>query len=410
MAVPKKTGFGRQTDTFKSAYLAGILTIAIPCSAFAQGETPAAPEPEAAPAAEAPAEAAPAEAAPAAPAAEAAPAAAAGGEVAGTVEATKADEKDDRPWHAYATIEQTLGAGAFASAPGLDSPHVAYGYAVTMMGTYEAIPSMLDAFVRIDFDQQLTSTFLDGGTRENEFYFRDMRLGATAGRLYKEEVTGISFGATGDIRLPTSKSAQAVDRILTTNIGAKASRSFEDVGPGTIKVSLTGAFRKDWGTSNPTIGADEAASLVNSCRSVNRSDTGDCFSSISPLNYAISYGVAAGYSFLEDWSVDLALTMQHSFSHNLGESSLANTTFTEADISTSPFAADVARQSDLVIAGLEVGYQINDYVGLGLGVITMNSPFIFRDGDNSAIRFPFFDFETTANNNSTYYLDLNLSY
>ena len=45
---------------------------------------------------------------------------------------------------------------------------------------------------------------------------------------------------------------------------------------------------------------------------------------------------------------------------------------------------------------------------LGLGLVTMSDPYVNSASDS--IRFPWFDFSTTAQNRSIWYLDVNFSY
>ena len=105
-------------------------------------------------------------------------------------------------------------------------------------GTYKLtklFQGSLTAFGRVSMDQIIVNSSRDIFiTKKNEFFLRDIQLGVLGQRLYKEKITGITFGANTNFWLPTSKLAQAAERILRWNIGFNAVRVFPGIGPGNL--------------------------------------------------------------------------------------------------------------------------------------------------------------------------------
>ena len=325
-----------------------------------------------------------------------------------TSEVAGADEKDSKPWSVNATFEQWLGAGTFVKDAGAKTP--AYGYAVTLGGSYK-INDLLRASARIDFDQQLTTTHSDSGTVPRQFFFRDIRLGVSAASLYKEEqFTDISAGASASLRLPTALASQADDRIFGLVLAGNLTRVFDDLGPGnlTLKYSLSGRYNA--GPRAPDVDADESATVVGTCSRSALKEDGSCQLEGANIAGAISNTLSAEYVFLEDYSIGASIGISNSFYHRLNDSSLEGTGFEAADISSSEHSSGGVLQSDVISTSIEAGYVLNDYVSFALGLATASNPFIYRRGNPNTLRFPFWDFNSTASNISQMYFDVNLSY
>lgn len=400
--------------------------------------TEAAPAPEVAPAEKAveatPAEVkasgmpetpAPTSAAPTTPAA----APAAGAPAAGEGEGRQLDDKKTstqlgaaapvppdtgRNWQIFTTLEANLGNGTFVADPNARQP--ALGWSFTATGLYKItnlFQGRLDALAIAGWDQAITNNATNFGTRPNEFFFRDLRLGLVGRGLYTEELTGIIFGGSLNTFLPTSKFSQAQQRVMRWSINGTAARMFTEVGPGNLLLNFASSVRKDFGPAQVTLDADDSASRFASCRSSNLVDDGNgCASNIATFNWAWTNSLAATY-FLGDFSAAVSFAVVSQYAHDLRDLSETPTNLAASPnvvLGRSQYAGNEAAYSTLTQSSISIGYLINDNINLGLGVATLQSP-IIQDGSNSSrIKFPFFDFESSANNLSSFFLDLNVQY
>ena len=370
---------------------------------------PAAAPAEPAPAAEKPAESAPEPAAapasttpPPAPASDVTASASAEGTVVKS-EASEADEEESKPWRVNAGLSQSIGAGAFVQDEFART--TAYGYSISFGGSYK-ITDLLRASVGASFDQQLTTTYNDGGTIPREFYFRDIKFGLSTGSLYKEEITGISVSASGSFTVPTSKASLSTGRVTYTGASVKLGRSFEDIGPGTISLSFSSGFFGALGAATPSITAADAPSIFAACNDFTLS--GDaCQSQYPNLSYALSNRLSASYSFLEDFSLSTWLGFSNTFYRDIADSPLDNVAY---EVTSSIYAVDQVKRGDSISSGLEFGYGVTENISLALGASTVTSPFIQKGSDSSGLRFFLWDVESTTSNRSSLYFNLNFSY
>jgi hypothetical protein len=337
-------------------------------------------------------------------------------DVGGTVvaNAEPATATPAKPWKVSLVIDQSLGEGAFVKDDFARTPY--YGYAFDLKGTYEIVPKYLKVGLRFLGDQQLTVTNKDFGTRPREFQFRDIVMSASASELYlDQQYTGIKVTGGVDGYLPTSKLSRDQEMAFATRIRGGLSREFKDVGPGTLTLSYGIGLRYNFSPTNRELSADEAASKVGSCRSINRTETGNCLTSWANPRWSMGNDFSVGYDFLEKWSVSLGLQIVHSFSSRLNESKtnevVAGQNGVPIEVGHSNFAnPDQSNFSTLTVGSIELGYAVNDYVSLAFGLSTTQNPYIQSGSNSSALRFPWWDFSSESNNLSTFYLDLGLSY
>ncbi|MBI2375259.1 MAG: hypothetical protein HYV07_14790 [Deltaproteobacteria bacterium] len=310
-------------------------------------------------------------------------------------------EEPKKPWSVAITVGQSLGAGAFVSEEYARAP--AYGYAVTMIGSYKLLPK-LSASARIDFDQQLTITNQDAGTLPREFFFRETRFGLSS-PFFKEDTTGIGLTGGLSARLPTDKAGQAAGRVLGLVGSLSAAKTFEKLGPGDLSITLLGSFRKNFGSLLQTLPQSSSAAV---CRPSNVNTGGDCLTSFSTGQYSVSEGLTFDYAFLEKFTFTLDVSMSHAMSTDLSDSVLPATFST--GVRHSPNAKSGRPQADYVFTSFTLAYDVTDFfnvdIGLGTGFLP---PYIQNGSDPTRVRFPFFDFESTAFNYSSYSLNLNFT-
>ncbi|MBK8011947.1 MAG: hypothetical protein IPK13_11405 [Deltaproteobacteria bacterium] len=319
-----------------------------------------------------------------------------------------------KPWSISGTFEQSLGSGTFTAPGDAHARTVAYSWAFVLRGSYR-LTDMLTASLRLDLDKQLTVTAVDAGSKAREFYFRDIRLGVGAEEIYRDEqYTGIAFGASSQLRLPTDTWSRAAGRVLRWDNSATLSRTFEDVGPGSLRLSFMETLRKDFG---PRARDRNDASYLDTCRSIAIDSAGDCVSNIASANWGLVHTLSAEYNFFEKWTVSLQLLLINTFYYGLSGSetperlaATGDAPVTDATIGRSRYAIDAADQRDQTWGILEVGYQATENIGLALGLSSLQAPFIQSGGNSKALTFPFWDFATPSNNQSSVYFDATFTY
>ena len=378
--------------------------------------------PAAAPAVAPAVEAAPAAAAPAA-AAEAAPAAApvATADAAKSASEAKSEEEDTKPWRVRASLNLSAGTGLFVLGnenPAQLNAGVAnnttgdgtaryFGYSMSFGGSYK-LSDLLSASVTFNMDQALTATNQDP-TAARTFYFRETVLGLSTTNLWKdEEYTGIGVNVSGRVFLPTDANAIAANRIMAMGAGVTLTRSFDDVGPGSLSLSYGFSVRANLGGAQRDLNPTRRA-RVTEARQVsafNSADTADTLmgDSVGGLNTmaSIANRLSVSYSFLDDFSLGLDFGISNAFQRD-------GATEASEGVLSAPVSVDGGGQTDSVQTSLYLGYQLNDYVGLTGGVSTAMDPFI-HDGSGYVLRFPFFDFSEPENNLSSVFLTVDFSY
>ena len=173
------------------------------------------------------------------------------------------------------------------------------------------------------------------------------------------------------------------------------------------------SIRKDFGPAARTFNAGNSRSRFATCRGSNLVKDGNaCASNIASANWGWTNTLAASY-FLGDFSASVSLAVVSQWAYDLRDLSDTPTNLNASpnvDIGRSQYAGNEANYSTLTQSAIEISYLLTENINLGLGVSTLQSP-IIQDGPNSSrVKFPFFDFESSANNLSAYYLDLNVQY
>jgi len=313
-------------------------------------------------------------------------------------------EKETKPWKVNAGLSQNLGAGAFVQDEFART--TAYSYSISFAGSYK-INDTFRASLGGSFDQQLTTTYDDGGTIPNEFYFRDITVGVSAGNLYKEEFTGIGLSASGSFSIPTSKASIASERITYATGKLSFARSFDDIGPGKLSLSFSSS---GGGVIGPAIknnrSQSESPSIFARCDDFT-SDGAECLGYLPNVSHAFSNTLSVSYSFLEDFSLNAWFGIANIFYRNLSDSNLDNIQY---DVRSSDNAVDENQRADSVKTGLEFGYTLTENISLALSGATSTNPFIQKGDDSTGLRFFLWDVESTASNRSSLNFDIKFSY
>lgn len=312
----------------------------------------------------------------------------------GTAPAERADTA--RPYHLFATLSQNLGAGTFVQDKYARNPD--YSYSVMLGASYRLL-SLGDGWVSasafVGFNQSLTRTAYQGGTRSREFYLQDLRLRLNAQNLYIDPATDIVFGLYAGVSLPTSKQSLTAQRWVRASVGANMARAFEHVGPGSILLRFRFGVQKDFG---------DAALVDRSSRAICRSS--DCLSGIAGNNWSFGPQLSADYQ-LSRFTFSVSLGTSHAFKYSLANSDTSSLGY---QVGRSAYASEGQNYAFMTNTTIAAAYSPNDYFAVTLGVQTVQ-PYDIQNSDGSrSPRFPFFDFQSTQRNYSSFFLDFDFTY
>lgn len=318
-----------------------------------------------------------------------------------------------RNWQVLGNLEANVGNGSFIADP--NARQVAIGWSADVTGFYkitDLFEGRLDAMAVIGWDQVITNNVTNAGTRPSEFFFRDTRLALVGRGLFKEELTGVIFGSSLNAFLPTSKMSQAQERVLRVAVNGTAARMFTEIGPGNILLNFATSLRKDFGSASPVFDQGDSESRFATCRSLNRLEDSSCASNVASMNWGWANTLTATYLW-GDFSFAASLGVVSQWAHHLADLSEVPTNLaagSNLELNRSQYAQNEANYSTLTQSSLSASYQATENFGVYFSVGTLQSP-IIQDGPNSSrLKFPFFDFESSANNLSSFALGVSGQY
>lgn len=218
----------------------------------------------------------------------------------------------------------------------------------------------------------------------------DLTLALAHRELYALE--GFVLGARTSIALPTSRASRAASVVATWGLGATISRP---VGPVTPSLSL--GFAKYFALDDaPLADADtgEGQLPIGRCRN-GRTTACVLLSGFVPswragLDLSVEVELPAGF--------DVSLAVGYSYTANHGRAPDAARS-TRRDADGTP-VVDGTGAFDGTSGSIELGYAVTEQLRVALGVASAQPALT---ADNSALRFPFFDFLSPANNFSAWY-------
>ena len=313
------------------------------------------------------------------------------------------------PYQIFFTVGLQAGTGTF-----LDAEREQVGYTINLSGLYrlsELGDGRLDVFAVLNADQLLTNSSLQalGSVAPNEFFFRDVRVGLLGRSLLNEKNTGIIFGANTSIALPTGLQAQAQGRFLRWAVAGNAVKIFSGVGPGSLLLRASISGRWDI-SGDPTLVNTTNSAL---CRSISANAQGECFSGRTGTTFGLIPGFSMTYLW-GDFNFALGLSFINIWSASATEST--GTTAEGFEPGTSDFGGNSPYEL-LTSANLAVTYVANRYLNFTAGISTLQLAVTKcnqgrEDFDDTGFcpTFPFFDFNSPADNLTSFYLNTTVMY
>lgn len=339
-----------------------------------------APAPEPAPEPEpAPAEIVPAEAAPATH-----------DEVTDDVAPQPEDDGEPQaPFAISATLESSVGQGSFVADENVRNAYVAWG--LTVVPSYKP-NKQLRLSILAQVAQELTDS--DGDTARQELRLSDVQL---RGRYAIATIPAveINVAAEGRLYLPASQASQFETLVAGTQARVLLSRELSD-----FEFGFVSAFRKNFHSyESPVLNIEDAPTPPPlHVRAGGSEDLAGSAAAVGGNNVSYSFfnELSVGYSPLRDLSFGISYGLSNAFAYASYES----------DALSSVYADPGRGHRDLAVGSISCSYKLDSRFSFSGGVTTTAAP---KTADNQSFRFPFYDFSSTAENLTLFFVDVTVT-
>lgn len=283
-----------------------------------------------------------------------------------------------------------LGQGTFVSDEYARNPY--FGWMLTALPSFHPHPDWtLRAYLSVM--QEVTNTDPIGpGLSDSELVpeerllvLSDLQL---AGRYQVGVIPGVDIRTAVEARvaLPTSRASRFRSMVAATQLRLLLSRAF-----GPVSLALTSGFRKNFHRyENATAPPNLALSRAFGNELV---DTGLVALGFQNVSFSILNQLEFTYQPFPELSFGITYALLNRFGYR----------DFEADELTSPYANTGRPRTDVSSGSVFASYAVMPQVLITLGYSLVTLP---KSLDNSRFRFPFFDFESSADNAGALYLSL----
>jgi hypothetical protein len=291
------------------------------------------------------------------------------------------------PFTLNAKAEAGVGQGSFVADPYARNPYVAWGASV-VPAYYPIAALTLSAFAKLS--QEVTNSEVD--SERQQVLFSDLQLRCRY--ITQIPVLGVDVVTEARLYFPTS----LVSRYETLVIAPLGRISlFHAFGP--VVLGYSGMFRKNFHRYASPLLDNEGSTPSAYVRGRRAEDTrGPSQAPIGANNVSFSFSNSVFVSYVP--ISRLALSLYYGISQ-----AFAYERYPE-DARSSPYAQGGRGQRDTGFGGLEVWFRLDKRFSFSAGMSTSASP---KTEDNQSFRFPFYDFQSTALNLTTFYLDVTMT-
>ncbi|MBI3072544.1 MAG: hypothetical protein HYY84_10555 [Deltaproteobacteria bacterium] len=325
---------------------------------------------------------------------EAAPAATATAAPAAATPAAASTAPKKKEWKAarfdgsLIVFDQSIGLGSFVSNE--FARNTLYSLALDLQPKYN-LTEKLYVGGRFILSKELTNNFATSTTSPGQVTASDLQLSVGYKPLW-EPIKNLKLSAAFTTYLPTSLASQYANLVVAFSPSVSLSYKLWkfDLSYGLI-------FRKNLNlTDSPTVKSSEDIAPVRNggAEAVSADQTAVGGNNVS---FSLTNRLMAVANFTDKLSLTLMLLITNSFAYN---------SFTVDE--TSGTGAKAGRgQRDTTWGTIDMSYSLTDHWGLSLGVTSYQSA---KTSDGQSIRFPFFDFRSFADNNTSFYFDVSYTF
>lgn len=296
---------------------------------------------------------------------------------------TAAASEEESPWRARVVGEIGMGTGTLINNE--YSGHPLVYSALTLTPIYRM--SKLPFAPNLSVSQALQWEFSQPeNISDRRFQWGDTSIALSSNSLYRESVTGISFGGTVAASLPISYRSINTNKITSTAASGRAMW-----GHGNFLAMVSAGATKHF-YRYPTEVHEGEVAFDDGYQAVHcRAGQEVCMGGRYALNWSLTGGMMMAYRILPELSVTLDMAWTTGWRNQA-----------PVDEFTSPNARVGSRTPDMTRALLDFSYTLTEELSLSAGAATFQ-PLLTRD--NSAWRNPFYD-GSPRNNFTSFYFDL----
>jgi hypothetical protein len=299
------------------------------------------------------------------------------------------DEGRRIPFTVGFKLESAVGQGTFVADEYARNSQVGWGASIAP-GYRPTDELMLSAYAKVT--QELTDSDVDAQRQQLQLLDVNLRSDYKLGTIPVIDVKA----ATGLwLYLPTSK----ISQFETLVLGAAARLVLGRELGEHFSVDYLGIFRKNFHEyEGPVLDSAEGSPPPVLVRRGSPEDLGGSLAAVGTNNVSFYFYNLVQFAWIpmEELSFAIAYGLTNAFTYASHPK----------DELSSPYAEDGIGQRDTTIAVIEAAYTLDKRFSFSAGIQTSSVP---KSDDNQSFRFPFYDFEGTAENATTFYIDVTVT-
>lgn len=289
-------------------------------------------------------------------------------------------------------LESDVGQGTFVANQYARNAYV--GWLASIIPAYRPIePLTLSLVLRVT--QELTDSDSDANAQQLLLDDVIARAGYTTGMI---PVVGIETRVIGSLYLPTSLASQYQTLVAGLGVSGLFSKSFFD---GHFSLDYLATFRKNFHRyASPALSVEDGEVPSAYSRAGGAEDLAGDLVSVGGANnvsFLIRNELSATWSPILD---KLSFTISYELANSFTYASF------EKDELSSPYADDGIGHRDATVGQIVAGYRLDRRFSFAGGIATAATP---KSADNQSFRFPFWDFESTADNLTVFFVEATMN-
>lgn len=228
--------------------------------------------------------------------------------------------------------------------------------------------------------------------------YSDIRLGLSAPAVWRESRSGVSLTPTFGLLVPISLESRYASTITSLSLGARLSRRFlQKLDVGLTLTGSRGVHGRTFVGTLPSNARDEQGNLLFVCRR----DEAYCGILGNNTAWSTAAMLDVGYAATENLRLFANFGLSKAWKYAPPRDEYSSKAVSS---NGTPVVCDGVCTADRMTGVLGVSYALTDVLGLSGAVSTLQQP-LTNQGSRS-VRFPFFDFLSTADNLTSYSLTL----
>ncbi len=285
-------------------------------------------------------------------------------------------------------LDQSLGVGTFVSDSYARNPY--YAILVSLRPKYY-FTNQLTLEGRFDFQAELTKSYQSGTNAPRQVMPGDLMFTLRYQNAYRGDYTaGIGISPFLRIAAPTSYESRYRNLYLSLAVGFDLSRMLGE------HVFLSYSLRATKNFNRTTTATVTGPVAVIRSRGNEDLGNGEVATGDPNVEWSVYNSLLGSFIINDQWSISLILAISNSWTYDVGSAG-----------ASSSYAKSGRGQRDKTVGVIDLTYQPWEHFGFSLGLMSVQPA---KTEDNSAFRFPFFDFRSMPNNYTNMYFDVYATY